>query len=159
MKKLLFSSLLCLLALSMSAQQYVDLGLPSGTQWKNHNEHGYYTYEQAIATFGTNLPTKHQLAELINMCVWTWTGNGCSVVGPNGQTLFIPAMGYFLCNDGGFWGKDIEACYWSYTPATDANKACDMYICAPEGKFDGVIMTGEVERCRYISVRLVKLSH
>ena len=26
--------------------QYVDLGLPSGTKWKTHNEPGFYTFNE-----------------------------------------------------------------------------------------------------------------
>ena len=44
MKKLLFFSMMCLLALTMSAQDYVDLGLPSGTKWKKANEEGMVTH-------------------------------------------------------------------------------------------------------------------
>ena len=49
------------------AQGYVDLGLPSGTLWRNSNEGGdyaRYTYDEAISRFGNKLPTKQQLEEL-----------------------------------------------------------------------------------------------
>ena len=42
MKKILFFSLICLMALSVNAQ-WVDLGLPSGTLWKDKNEKGKST--------------------------------------------------------------------------------------------------------------------
>jgi hypothetical protein len=46
----------------------VNLGLPSGTFWKDKNEIGgwnnYFTYEQALNQFGDRLPTKEQLQEL-----------------------------------------------------------------------------------------------
>ena len=48
---------------------YVDLGLPSGTLWKEQNEiDGFCTYEQAMALFGNDLPTKEQWEELILSC-------------------------------------------------------------------------------------------
>ena len=44
--------------------KYVDLGLPSGTCWRNSNEGGdnaRYTYNEAVSRFGNKLPTKQQL--------------------------------------------------------------------------------------------------
>lgn len=35
-------------------QGYVDLGLPSGTLWKNSNEFGYYNFNDAVNRFGNN---------------------------------------------------------------------------------------------------------
>ena len=49
------------------SQGYVDLGLPSGTLWRNANEGGndaHYTYDEAIRIYGHNLPTKQQIEEL-----------------------------------------------------------------------------------------------
>ena len=67
-------------------QGYVDLGLPSGTLWKDQNEiAGLYTYEQAMEKFGNELPTKEQLEELQTSCRWTWTGSSYRVEGPNGN--------------------------------------------------------------------------
>ena len=50
---------------------YVDLGLPSGTQWKEKNEvnpadsvYNLYTYDEAMTEFGEQLPTKEQFEEL-----------------------------------------------------------------------------------------------
>lgn len=40
MKIVLFLCLTCFLAISSMAQDYVDLGLPSGTLWKKTNEKG-----------------------------------------------------------------------------------------------------------------------
>ena len=106
MKKLFSLCLICLLALSAMAQHapasegYVDLGLPSGTLWKNANEGGddaLYNYDEAVRKFGNKLPTKQQLEELKNKCTWTWTGNGCRVTGPNGNSIFLPAG---ECSDG-----------------------------------------------------------
>ncbi len=72
---------------------YVDLGLPSGTLWKAENEPRFYVYDQAMAKFGNRLPTKNQWEELMNMCIWTWTGNGYKVKGKNGESITLPASG------------------------------------------------------------------
>lgn len=77
------------------AQGYVDLGLPSGTWWKDKNESGgFYTYDEAMKAFGNNLPTKEQFEELKSSCNWTWTGNGYKVVGPSGASITLPAAGF-----------------------------------------------------------------
>ena len=95
MKKLFLLSMMCLMALSMQAQKhsveldfqlgtnvtdrgdsvfsssvedstgYTDLGLPSGTKWKNFNATGFYTYDEAVSKFGNRLPTKEQWEELL----------------------------------------------------------------------------------------------
>lgn len=77
---------------------YVDLGLPSGTLWKERNE-GFYTYDQAIATFGSQLPTFVQLWELKTCCQWKRTLLGYKVIGPSGESIFLPALGYCHGND------------------------------------------------------------
>jgi uncharacterized repeat protein (TIGR02543 family) len=75
---------------------YVDLGLPSGTRWKDSNEGGdnaHYTSKEAEEKFGNQLPSLEQINELINQCSWTWTGSGYNVVGPNGNAIYFPAAG------------------------------------------------------------------
>ena len=47
---------------------YTDLGLPSGTIWKNFNATGFYTYDEAVSQFGNRLPTKEQWEELKAEC-------------------------------------------------------------------------------------------
>lgn len=75
---------------------YVDLGLPSGTKWKKTNEKGgFYTYNQALKTFGNKLPSYEQIMELMQFCDWDWKTNGRIIsmqgTGPNGNTIeFIP---------------------------------------------------------------------
>lgn len=107
----------------LKAQGWIDLGLPSGTLWKNSNEwnssddHGFYTYEAAVRAFGNSLPTKEQLEELKSRCTWTWDSSkkGYYVKGTNGESIFLPAAGYRGCHgyvgDVGAYGR-----YWSSTP-------------------------------------------
>lgn len=128
---------------------YVDLGLPSGTLWKAENENcGLITYDQAIDRFGYRLPTKEQLEEIKKTCTWEWTGNGNKVVGPSGESIFLPAAGYRFC-EGSLYGVGSYGYYWSSTP----NGSEDAW-----GLFFG---SGGVDmydsgRCRGLSVRLVK---
>lgn len=77
-------------------QGYVDLGLPSGTLWKNSNEGGeksHYRISDAHSRFGRHLPTTSQWEELRFECKWYWRGNGYKVKGPNGNYIFLPAAG------------------------------------------------------------------
>lgn len=91
---------------------FTDLGLPSRTLWKNDNEQGYYTYDEAFSKFGNRLPSKEQWLELKNKCNWKWTGSGYKVTGPNGNSIFLPAAGYsdgtevdFVGTGGGYWSS------------------------------------------------------
>ena len=99
---------------------YVDLGLPSGTLWKNVNEpktdtqYGYYSFRTAKEKFGDNLPSTTQWKELKDNCEWTWKGNGYEVSG-NGNKIFLPAEGRadydlgewtLVTDEGGYWASD-----------------------------------------------------
>ena len=62
------------------------------------------------------MPTLEQLQELNDCCTWQWTTlngvMGCLIIGPNGNSLFLPTSGGFssqLFNDG------ICGYYWSRT--------------------------------------------
>ena len=126
---------------------YVDLGLSSGTYWKETNESGFYNYDYAVSKFGNYLPTKQQWEELINECEWNWTGNGYKVTGPNGESITLPAEGQVLCNDvHQSWGTSGN--YWSSTP-DDSYDAWDLYFNSSEAAM------GDGSRCRGYSVRLV----
>ena len=133
------------------AQGYVDLGLPSGTWWKNANEGGdnaYYTYYDAMDKFGNRLPTEQQFEELKNKCTWTWEDNGYKVTGPNGNSITLPAAGYRYCYGDVFYVGTFGR-YWSSTPF-DSDDAWGL-------RFD----SSEVNmifnfRCYGLSVRLVQ---
>ena len=133
---------------------YVDLGLPSGTLWKGKNEGGWYTYEEAISMFGNLLPTKEQFEELINTCSWTWLGSGVKIIGPNGESIVLPAEGYGYCEG----GRDNNGSgdYLSSTPSSnDDRKVCYLYFHwhSREG-FKKYI--SDYYRCAGYSVRLVR---
>ena len=101
----------------------VDLGLPSGTLWYAKNEGGdyaRYTYDEAVNKFGNKLPTKEQLEELKNQCTWTWTGSGCKVVGPNGNSIYFPAEGDRSCL-GNVRSVGSIGYYWSSTRRESVN--------------------------------------
>ena len=129
---------------------YVDLGLPSGTLWKYKNEEdGLYSYDQAMAKFGNNLPTKEQLEELKNSCSWMWNGSGYKVTGPSGESITLPAAG-IRNRDGSTNYVGSYGYYWSSTP--DGSEYA-WHLCF----FPSVVgYMGNFMRCYGLSVRLVQ---
>lgn len=96
---------------------YVDLGLPSGTLWKDSNESGYFTYDEAMTKFGEELPTSEQWQEILSYCKWKWSSadKGYRVISPNGNEILIPAWGNRpqKNEDAQYIGKGGS--YWSST--------------------------------------------
>ncbi len=100
-----------------TTDEYVDMGLPSGTMWKSTNEEcGLITYEEAMDCYANNLPNKEQWEELVGYCSWTWTGRGYKVTAPNKQTLFFSAEGFYSDNKKKKKeGEGTCGIYWSST--------------------------------------------
>ena len=97
---------------------FVNLGLPSGTHWKEHNE-TMCELAEALALYGDSLATIAQWKELYKYCTWTWTGDGYNVKGRNGNSIFLPAEGtyvpyYHEWKDVGSRGE-----YWTATADKD----------------------------------------
>ena len=96
----------------LQSQGYID---GSGNLTPSHNA--------ATANWGGSwrMPTETELEELKNKCTWTWTTqngvNGCKVMGPNGNSIFLPAAGHRSGSSlklDGYHGD-----YWSSTPNDD----------------------------------------
>ena len=130
---------------------YVDLGL--SVYWAKSNrlnpddDHGLYTYDEAVSEFGRRLPTKAQLEELNNKCKWTWMGSGYKVTGPNGNSIVLPAAGNRYCN-GPVDYVGSHGFYWSSTPNGSECAWCLFF------NSSGVYMS--IRRCKGHSVRLVQ---
>lgn len=81
---------------------------------------GNPTYDAARANWGGSwrMPTKAECEELLEKCNWTWTTSGgkkgYKVVGPNGNSIFLPAAGcrYDTSNN----SAEISGGYWMSTP-------------------------------------------
>lgn len=128
---------------------YVDLGLPSGTLWKAENEDcGLITYDQAYNFYGNSLPSKEQLQELKDNCLWTWQGNGYKVKGKSGESIFLPAAGYRTC-DGSSYYVGTGGYYWL---STSGRPEYAWYM----GFSSGGVGMGNDKRCCGLSVRLVR---
>ena len=135
----------------LKAQGWVDLGLPSGTLWKDKNEEGgLYTYDQAMANFGNSLPTKRQFEELKSSCRWTWRGNGYDVEGPNGNSVFFPSGEGRGCGDDAYrYGP--RGNYWSSTPDGWDNAWALFFT-----DHSGGVCLSRTHRCTSLPVRLVR---
>ena len=127
---------------------YVDLGLSSGTYWKETNESGFYNYDDAVSKFGNKLPTKEQLEELKNECEWIWLDNGYKVTGPNGESITLPAAGFCFC-DGDVCSVGRFGYCWSSTPI-DSDYAWRLYFDSSK------VGVSKDNRCGGHSVRLVQ---
>ena len=161
-KKLIFS-VMCLATVAFCVQcstdsgEYVDLGLPSGTKWKTTNEtnpndeNDFYTYDEALEKYGEQLPTSEQFQELIYNCTWNWDDikKGYTVVGKNGSSIFLPAVGLRNCYD---TVKEVDSVgdYWSsmFVESSDYAVGLDFR----SGELD---LFGHA-RCLGLSVRLVQ---
>ena len=71
------------------------------------------------------MPSKEEVDELTQQCTWIWTThnnvNGYKVTGPNGNSIFLPAVGYKGAGpfypageDGLYWTNTIEKGHYSY---------------------------------------------
>ena len=148
MKKILLIITMCLMALTLNAQQYVDLGLPSGTLWKDVNEAEMLSFDAAFLTYGESLPSKAQFDELVEKCTWTWNRNGYKVTGSNGNSIFLPAAGFRDCN-GDLQNGQNHGNYWSSTTA-ELGRSWSCYFTST------IFGMGSAERCSWRAVRLVK---
>lgn len=126
---------------------WVDLGLPSGNLWYDHNAKingkKFFTHEEAQETFGEYLPSATAMAELYENCEWEWTGEGYKVIGPNGNSIFLPADG----NDSG--GRGSYGYYWTRCVSkTSQTYARYLYFTS-----SSVSPLGDYDRSNGLSVR------
>ena len=93
-----------------TTQEYINIGEEiSGTE-----------YDVAHVKWGSGwrMPTRREIGELIRNCTLEWisyngTVNGCKVIGPNGNSIFLPAAGY--CSGTSHEGENRYGYYWSGT--------------------------------------------
>lgn len=77
-------------------------------------------YDAATVNWGDEwrMPTSDEIKELVNNCTWRWTTQngvyGYKVVGPNGNSIFLPAAGNHDDTEVSYRGS--YGYYWSATP-------------------------------------------
>lgn len=77
-------------------------------------------YDAATANWGApwRMPNLEEATELVEKCTWKWkTVNGhggYEVMGPNGNSIFLPAAGFFVGKQVG--GDGIHGNFWCSTP-------------------------------------------
>ena len=134
---------------------YVDLGLPSGTVWKSHNEPSLWNdYEDAIAEFGDAIPSQTQWEELINECTWTYDVDQRSYIieGANGNTISMFCGGYRYCDGSTGHPSSTEGWYWTST-SSDEDKAYAAFF-KHYDTYDN-ITTDEMPKCQGFSVHRI----
>lgn len=96
---------------------FIDLGLPSGRLWATENAPGYYTFDEAVNTFGKQLPKGSAMVELIEECKCYWNDKkmGLDITGPNGNSIFLHAAGY-TWHSSDVQAKDKDGNYWTQMP-------------------------------------------
>ena len=123
---------------------------------------GNVQYDAATANWGGDwrMPTLGEMKELRNNCTWEWIKQngvrGYKVTGPNGNSIFLPAVGYFL---GSTFNSEScgRSCYWTSAPsATTSNHVAS--ILSFNSSSIGIKNANDSENYRYIgySVRPVK---
>lgn len=114
-------------------QEFVDLGLPSGTLWAKHNvkianKKHFTHYEIPLIEYITsyNVSSKEDFEELINLCKWEWKTigrtKGYVVTGPNGNHIFLHAAGRYKNTTLNFSG--VCGFYWSADYSNTSNAYC-----------------------------------
>ena len=99
---------------------------------------GNADYDAATANWGGTwrMPKSTEIDELVEECEWTWTTqdgvDGYLVTGTNGNSIFLPAGGYYY--NSSLNSAGLRGLYWSSTPrsgstthAYDLNFDCDYY--------------------------------
>lgn len=155
MKKALIALLLAFTGTAFAQYHgdYVDMGLPSGTQWKIINENGLMTFDDAVRTYGNQMPTQQQFEELIGYCQWEWTGRGIKFTGPNGKFIVLQDYGKYDCS--GNYENRHDVKYWSRTELSDKAAYGIFYKYLDESAAT-IGLRGDAERCNRFAIRLVR---
>ncbi len=79
---------------------------------------------------GWRMPTINELSELDTKCTWTWTSifgvNGYIVTAANGNSIFMPAAGYY--SENGEWNVGSSGYYYSSSLNTSDNNKCARHL-------------------------------
>jgi len=106
------------------------------------------------------MPSPEQFSELFDSCTFQWTErdgvNGLLLTGPNSNTLFLPAAGYFDGNLNNYASRRGQ--YWSRTSVPSGSIHDDTYYSEDIEFSDSWINCGRWEfRTCGLSVRAVRI--
>lgn len=112
---------------------YFDSVSGSSTNFKKYNYHGKATLtfedDAAYMNWGEDwcTPSSLQQNELVSKCTWTWDSakKGYTVVGPNENSIFLPADGYF--DDSSYYSAGYYGRYWSRSLYNTSSSSSSAY--------------------------------
>ena len=127
-----------------SPDEYGDYFAWGETKQKKSYTKNNYTYNDnpkslpinadvAYTNWGIDwrIPTKEEFEELIDRCTWEWTiqnkKKGYLITGPNGNSIFLPASGFYF-EDKWFSDNIPIAFYWSSTSYGEGAGAWSFYF-------------------------------
>ena len=90
-------------------------GLPVASKYTKEKQRLDPADDAATVNLGIEyrMPDPLEIVELIDKCRWTWTtlngANGYQILGPNGNTIFLPAGGY--CSEKEKYNNTVEGHY------------------------------------------------
>jgi len=98
-----------------------------------------------------DLPTKEQFQELIDSCQCKWNEKkgGYEIIGPNGNNIFLPALGYRYENYNKIYDGGSGGYYWS---STEYSSSYGYYLFFRSGR---LCIDDRIKSDHYFSVRLV----
>lgn len=105
-----------------SNTEYVNLGLPSGTLWKNTNEPDTWCkdYYVTFLKYGNALPTYEQWQELLDYCTWELEEDGVKITSTNGNSIFLQGARDYRLTNGGV--KQYYYTNYNYYPTSTLEK-------------------------------------
>lgn len=126
-----------------STYKYCNGDFPQLTKYCNNVLYGYNGYTDSLITLEQSddaansnwgdewhLPSKVDWDELVEYCTSKWTVrngvNGRLFTSSNGNSIFLPALGYFQGDT--IYGKDVCGYYWSNSLVDNPSTAWDFYF-------------------------------
>lgn len=112
-----------------SKNAHLDRDREIGLNFSGEEIHSNFKYDIVREKWGGSwrLPTKGELEELVDKCQWMWINkNGCNgyeIIGPNENSIFLPASGCRFLSANYNVGENGR--YWSSTP--DESKASGLF--------------------------------
>lgn len=157
---------------SWSTYAHCNGDIYSLTKYNNDQEYGIVddiSHLQSCDDAATHLlgdewhiPSRAEWEELHNRCTWTWNKEmeGYDITGPNGNSIFLPANGYYNADMGGYkfngeygfyQSSDLNTSFWYYQDCTA------FYGPDEEYELDADHYPFYSARCNGIGIRPVKI--